>query len=146
MYEDKLPEIYTQKGSRTKVESDSESDPDYLDYLKKTQAKNKRKNNAKKPKNINEFESEESENYFLTSEDEINNIETTHEGNDGENYEENLEENFEDHLEDNFEKYFEQNLMKILKTILRKMLKKSLMKTKKKTWKKNLKSLILKKI
>ena len=63
MYEDELPEINMQKGSRTKVESDSDSDPDYLDYLKQTQAKNKKKN-AKKPKNINGFESEESENYF----------------------------------------------------------------------------------
>ena len=44
--------------------------------------------------------SEESENYFSTSEDEINDIE---------NYEENLEENFEDDLEENFEKNFEQN-------------------------------------
>ena len=69
-----------QKGSRTKVELDSNSDSDYLDYLKQTQAKNK-KENAKKPKNINGFESEESENYFPTSEDEINDIETSHEGN-----------------------------------------------------------------
>ena len=38
-----------QKGSRTKVESDSDSDLDYSDYLKQTQAKNKKKN-AKKPK------------------------------------------------------------------------------------------------
>ena len=97
------------KESRTKVESDSDSDPDYLDYLKQTQAKNIKKKNAKKPKNINEFESEESEHYFSTSEEEINDIETSHEGNDGENYEENLEENFEDDLEDNFEKNFEQN-------------------------------------
>ena len=106
--EDELPEINMQKGSRTKVESDSDSDPDYLDYLKQTQAKNKKKN-AKMPKNINGFESEESENYFSTSEDEINDIEISHEGNDGENYEENLEENFEDDLEDDFEKNFEQN-------------------------------------
>ena len=109
IYENELPEINMQKGSRTKVESDSDSDPDYLDYLKQTQAKNKKKKNTKKPKIINEFESEESENYFSTSEDEINDIETSHEGNDGENYEENLEENFEDDLEDNFEKHFEQN-------------------------------------
>ena len=52
IYEDELPEINMQKGSRTKVESDSNSDPDYLDYLKQTQAKNKKKN-AKKPKNNN---------------------------------------------------------------------------------------------
>ena len=32
-----------QKGSRTKVGSDSDSDADYLDYLKQTQAKTKRK-------------------------------------------------------------------------------------------------------
>ena len=94
-----------QKESRTKVESDSDSDPDYLNYMKQTQAKIKKKN-AKKPKSINGFESEESENYFSTSEDEINDIETSHEENDGENYEENLEENFEDDLENNFKKNF----------------------------------------
>ena len=43
---------------------------------------------------INELESEKSVNYFSTSEDEINDIETTHQGNYGKNYEENLEENF----------------------------------------------------
>ena len=32
-----------QKGSRTKLESDSDSDPDYLDYLKQTQAKKRRR-------------------------------------------------------------------------------------------------------
>ena len=97
-----------QKESRTKVESDSDSDPDYLDYSKQTQAKNKKKN-AKKPENISGFESEESENYFTTSEDEINDIETLQEENDGENYEENLEGNFQDDLEDNFEQNFEEN-------------------------------------
>ena len=96
-----------QKGSRTKVESDSDSDPDYLDYLKQTQAKDKKKN-TKKQKNINGFESEESENYFSTSEDEINDIETSHERNDEENDEENLEENFEDDFEDNFGENFEE--------------------------------------
>ena len=54
IYENELPEMNMQKGSRTKVESDSDSDADHLDYLKQTQAKNKKKN-AKKPKNINEF-------------------------------------------------------------------------------------------
>ena len=38
IYEDVLPEINTQKGSQTKVESDFDSDPDYSDYLKQTQA------------------------------------------------------------------------------------------------------------
>ena len=108
IYENELPEINMQKESRTKEESDSDTHPDYLDHLKQSQAKNKKKN-AKKPKNINGFESEKSENYFSTSEDEINDIETSHEGNDGENYEENLEENFEDDFEENFEKNFEQN-------------------------------------
>ena len=109
IYEDELPEINTQKGSRTKVESDSDSDPHYSDYLKQTQARNRRKKNAEKPKNINEFESEESENYFSTSEDEINDIETSHERNDGENYNENLEKNFEEDFKENSEKNFEQN-------------------------------------
>ena len=66
--------------------------------------------NAKKPKNINGFESEESENYFSTSEDEINDIETSHEGNHGENYEENLEESFEEDFKQNFKENFEDNL------------------------------------
>ena len=109
IYENELPEINLQKGNRTKVESDSDSDLDYSDFSKQTQVKNKKKKNAKKPKNINGFESERSENYFSTLGDEINDIETSHEGNDVENYEECLEENFEDDLEDNFKKNFEQN-------------------------------------
>ena len=108
IYENELPEINVQKESLTKVESDSDSYPDYLDYLKQTQAENKKKN-AKRPKNINGFESEESENYFSTSEDEINDIETSHEENHGENYEENFEENFEEDFEEIFEENFEQN-------------------------------------
>ena len=43
IYENELPEMNMQKGSRRKVESDSDSDPDYLNYLKNTQAKTKRK-------------------------------------------------------------------------------------------------------
>ena len=66
IFENELPEINMQKASRTKVESDSDSDPDYLDHLKQTQAKNKKMKNAKKPKNINGFKSEESENYFVS--------------------------------------------------------------------------------
>ena len=92
--------IYTQKGNQTKIESDSDSDPDYLDYLKQTQAKYRKEKNIKKKKIITEFESEECENYFSTSEDEINDIETSHEGNDAENYEKNLEEDIEDDFED----------------------------------------------
>ena len=53
IYENELPEINMQKGSRTKVKSDFDSDPDsdpeYLDYLKEIQAKNKRNKNVKKP-------------------------------------------------------------------------------------------------
>ena len=45
-------------------------------------SKKQKKKNAKKPKNINEFESEESENYFSISEDEINDIETSYEENE----------------------------------------------------------------
>ena len=105
IYKDELPEINMQKGSRRKVESDSDSDPHYSDYLKQTQAKNKKKECQAK----NVLESEESENYFSTSEDEIIYIETSHEGNDGENYEENLEENFEDDFEENFGDNLEEN-------------------------------------
>ena len=39
IYENELPEINMQKGSRTKVESDPDSDPEYLDYLEEIQAK-----------------------------------------------------------------------------------------------------------
>ena len=39
------------------------------DYLKQTEAKNKKEENAKEPKNTTKSESEESENYFLSSED-----------------------------------------------------------------------------
>ena len=124
IYENELPEINMQKESRIKVESDSDSDPDYLDYLKQTQTKNKKKN-AKKPKNINGFKSEESENYFSTSQDKIDDIETSHEESDGENYEENLEENFEDDLEDNMKRIANRILKKILKRILRKTKKKN---------------------
>ena len=68
-----------QKGSRTKVGSDSdsdpasdpESDPEYLDYLKEIQAKNKRNKNGKKPKQFIIPQEEKSENYFSTSEDEV---------------------------------------------------------------------------
>ena len=44
-----------QKGSRTKVVSDSDSDLDYSDYSKKIQARNRKKTNAKKPKNSTEL-------------------------------------------------------------------------------------------
>ena len=81
IYEYELPERSMQKESRTKVESDSDSDLDYSDYLNQTQARKRYKKNAKKPKNINEFESKESENYFSTSEDEISDTETSREGN-----------------------------------------------------------------
>ena len=43
IYEDELPEINMQKGSRTKVESDSDSDFYYSDYLKQTPARNRKK-------------------------------------------------------------------------------------------------------
>ena len=68
-----------QKGSRTKVKSDSDSDPDsdpeYLDYLKEIQAKNKINKNGNKPKQFIIPQEEESENYFSTSEDEVIDIE-----------------------------------------------------------------------
>ena len=50
-------------------------------------------------------ESEESEIYFLPSEDEVNDIETKHDRNYGVNYDENLEKNFENNYEENFEEY-----------------------------------------
>ena len=112
IYEDKLSEIHAQKSSRTKVESDSDSDPDNSYYLKQTPAKNRKKKNAKKPKNSDELESEESDRYFATPEDEINDTETKHEENYGVNYkanfEQNFEENFEDNLDENFEEKFEE--------------------------------------
>ena len=50
--EDELPEKYTKSPSQILVElgSDSDSDPEYLDYLKEIQTKNKREKNGKKPK------------------------------------------------------------------------------------------------
>ena len=104
------------------------------------------KKNNKKPKNINELESEGSENYFSTSEDEINDIETTHEENYGENYEENLEENFKDNFKENSKKNFEQNFEKNVEDNLEQNFEEKFKKTMKRTWKKNLKSLIWKKI
>ena len=85
--------------------------------MKQTQARSRRKKNAKKPKNINELENEEGDNYFSTSEDEINDIETTHEGNYGENYKENLEENFQGNLEEIYEEKFDENHEKNMKEI-----------------------------
>ena len=66
--------------------------------MEHTQARNRRKKNAKNPETITGLESEESKNYFSSSEDKINDTETSHEGIDGENYEENLEHNFEDNM------------------------------------------------
>ena len=43
IYGDELPERNMQQGSRKEVESDSDSDLDYSDYLKQTQAKNRKK-------------------------------------------------------------------------------------------------------
>ena len=61
-----------------------------------TKARNREKKNSKKPKNITEPECKESENHYSTSEDEINDIKTTHEGNYVGNYKENFEENHEE--------------------------------------------------
>ena len=70
-----------QKGSRTKVETDSDSDPEYLDYSKEIQAKNKRNRNGKKPKQFIIPQEEESKNYFSTSEDDAIDIEPEDEEN-----------------------------------------------------------------
>ena len=79
IYKNELPEINMEKGSRTKVKSDSDtvsdSDPKYLDYLKEIQAKNKRNKNDKKPKQFIIPQEEKSENSFSTSEDEVIDIE-----------------------------------------------------------------------
>ena len=66
--------------------------------------------NSKKPKNITELEIEESENYFSASEYEINDMETTHAGNYGENCEDNCEDNFKGNFEEEFEENHEENL------------------------------------
>ena len=83
LYENELPEINMQKGSRTIVTSDSDSDPDsdpeYLDYLKEIQAKNKGNKNGKKPKQFIIPQEEKSENYFSTSEDEVIDMEPKYE-------------------------------------------------------------------
>ena len=43
IYENELTKINIQKGSRTKVESDSETGPDHLDFLKQSQAKKRKR-------------------------------------------------------------------------------------------------------
>ena len=48
--EDELPEIYTKKPSQVELVSDSDSDPEYLDYLKEIQAKNKTSSRGRKQK------------------------------------------------------------------------------------------------
>ena len=48
-----------------------DSDPEYLDYLKEIQAKNKREKNGKKPKQFIMPQKEESGDYLSTPEDEV---------------------------------------------------------------------------
>ena len=104
IYENELPEINMQKGSRTKVESDSDSDPhfdpEYLDYLKEIQAKNKNDKNGKKPKKFTIPQEEETENYFSTSEDEAIDIEPEDEENSKNSCIEEIFEN--ENIEDTF--------------------------------------------
>ena len=83
--EDELPETYTKKPSQIKLGSDADSGPDsnpeYLDYLKKIQAKNKREKNGEKPKQSIIPQEEESGDYFSTSEDEVIDIKAEDEEN-----------------------------------------------------------------
>ena len=69
------------KPSQLELGSDSDSDPEYLEYLKETQTKNKRWKNSKKPKQFIIPQEEENRNYFSTFEDEIIDIEPENEEN-----------------------------------------------------------------
>ena len=64
IYENELPKINMQEGSRTKVESDSNSDPDHLDYLKQTQAKTKRKKMPRSQKILMDLEAKKVKTIF----------------------------------------------------------------------------------
>ena len=79
--EDELPEIYTKNPSQVELGSDSDFDPEYLDYLKKILVKNKRQKNGKRPKQFIIPQEEESENYVSTFEDKVIDIEPVNEEN-----------------------------------------------------------------
>ena len=71
--------------SQVELGSASDSDPEYLDYLKEIQAKYKRQKNGKKSKQFIIPQEEGSKNYFSTSDDEVIDIELKNEEN-SENY------------------------------------------------------------
>ena len=79
--EDDLPDIYTKNPSQIELGSDSDSDPEYMDYLKKIQAKSKREKSGRKSKQFIIPLEEESENYFSSSEGEVIDIELEDESN-----------------------------------------------------------------
>ena len=101
--EDELPKIYTKKPSQVELGSDSASDPEYLDYLKETQAKNKRQKNGKKPKQFFIPQEEGSENYFSTSEDEVIDIKPENEENSENSENSCIEEIFENYNNSEYE-------------------------------------------
>ena len=147
IYEDELPEINMQKGSRTKVESDSDSDLDYSDYLKQTQAKKTEKRRmprsqeilmdlkAKKVKIIFQPQKMKSMTLKPHTKEMMKKI-----------INQNSKRILKMILNKISRRILNRIFKEILKTIMRQIFKKSLKKTKKKTWKKNLKSLILMKI
>ena len=100
-----IPEINMQKGSQTKVESDSDSDPDYLDYLKQTQAKKKRRRMPRSQKILMGLKAQQVKIIFQPQKMKL----TT--------------------LKSHTKEIMEKILKKVLETILRKILMRSLEKT-----------------
>ena len=69
--EEELPEYYTKNPSQIELGFNSDSDLEYLDYLKEIQAKNKRKKNSKKHKKFIIPQEGERENYSSTFNDKV---------------------------------------------------------------------------
>ena len=108
-----------ENGNRTKVESDSDADPDYSDHLKQTQAKNKKKRSMPRiQKILMNLKAKKVQIIFQPKK-----MKSTT-------------------LRPHTKKIWK----RILKRILKKISKRGLKKTMKRTWKQNLKSLILSKV
>ena len=134
-----------QRRSQTKLESRSDSDPDYLDYLKQTEERNRKVKNAKKPKEITKPESKKSKIIFQPQKIKSTTL-NAHKKKIMEKMTKKITERILKIILKKIPNRISNRILKkILKTILRKIMKGSLKKTMQKTWKNNLKSLILKK-
>ena len=146
IYEDELPERNMQKGSRTKVESDSDSDFDISDYLKQTQARNRKTRMPRRQKILMNLKVKKVKIVFQLQKMKSTKLKPHTKEIMKEIMKEILKKVLKMILKKILKRISNRILKTILKTILREILKKSLKKTKKKTWKKNSKSLILRKI